>query len=166
MQMGVMQQLLVPGMQHGQKADSGSEAAWIGGNGEQRLGDGLEQQIVNRLRIAERQRGEPGRQREYNMAVRDRQKFPASGFKPLLARAGLAFRAVPVAAGVERSDFVRAVIAPLDVGPQLAGLACADVAECPDLMEAEYAAPSAGKFLFVLAKDIGDFKPTFGHSSG
>jgi hypothetical protein len=41
---------------------------------------------------------------------------------------------MPVAARVKHYDVVRAVIAPLEVSAQFIGLACADVAERPDLM--------------------------------
>jgi len=71
---------------------------------------------------------------------------------------------VSVSAGVERDNFVRAVIATLDVSAQFTFLACADISECPNLMGCEAPLPFFGKFLFVLAKDIGDFKPMSVHS--
>jgi hypothetical protein len=52
---GVMQDLLAPRMQYGQKADAGSEPARICCDGEQRLGNGLKKQVVNHLWIAQRQ---------------------------------------------------------------------------------------------------------------
>jgi hypothetical protein len=133
--MWMMQKLLIPRMQYGQESDSGSEPVGIGGDGEQRLGNRIEKQVVNHLRVAERQGGEFCRQREYNVAVGNRQKVPALGCQPPFASTCLAFRAVPVAARIKRNCLVRAVIAPLDVSTQLSGLACADVAERPNLME-------------------------------
>ena len=56
---------------------------------------------------------------------------------------------------------VRSIIATLDVRAEFSGLACADVAECPDLMRREVPRPLFGEFLFVLSKDIGDFWPMF-----
>src|ERR1019366_9586497 len=50
MQMWMIKKLLVPCMQHRQKPDVGSEPAGIGGDGEQRLGNGLKKQVVNHLR--------------------------------------------------------------------------------------------------------------------
>ena len=58
-------------MQYGQKADTGSEPPGIGGDVEQRLGNGLEEQVVNHLRIAKRQQRELGRQREDDVTVRN-----------------------------------------------------------------------------------------------
>ena len=163
-QVWMVKEFLVPGMQNGQKPDAGSEPSWIGGNGEQGLGDGPKQQVVNHHRIAEREGGQLCRKRENNVAVRNGQKLPASCGQPSFARPSLAFWTVPIAAGVESDDFVRAVIAPLDVGAQFTGLARADVSKCPDLMRREAAPPSFQEFLFVLAKDIGDFRPMFVHS--
>ena len=56
------------------------------------------------------------------------------------------------------------MVALFDVRAEGGGLACADVSENSKLMVGNYVAPSLEKFLFVLAKDIGDFEPTFDHS--
>jgi hypothetical protein len=93
------------------------------------------------------------------MAVGDRQEIPALSGEPLLASGGLALGAMPIAAGVECGGLSQAVIAPLNVRAEGGGLACADVPEDPKLMVREYVPPSFEKFLFVLAKDIGDFEP-------
>jgi hypothetical protein len=58
---------------------------------------------------------------------------------------------------------VGAVITLFDVGAERGGLACADVSENSKLMVGNNVAPSFEKSLFVLAKDIGDFKPMFYH---
>jgi hypothetical protein len=56
------------------------------------------------------------------------------------------------------------VIAAQNVSAGGFGLACADVPECPPLVERQTPIPIIGAFLFVLAKDIGDFRPMFVHS--
>jgi hypothetical protein len=75
--------LLVPRMDHCQKSDAGSEPAGIGGDGEQRLGNSLEKQVVNHLRIAKRQCRELCRQRKNDVTVRNGQKFLASCRQPV-----------------------------------------------------------------------------------
>lgn len=70
---------------------------------------------------------------------------------------------MPIPAGVECHGLVGAVIALFDVGAERGGLACADVSENSKLMVGNNIAPSFEKFLFVLAKDIGDFKPMVDH---
>jgi hypothetical protein len=46
MEVRMMVKVLSPGMQHGQKADAGAQMFWIGGNLQQGLGGGLEQEAV------------------------------------------------------------------------------------------------------------------------
>ena len=69
-----------------------------------------------------------------------------------------------VPAGVVCSDLSGAVVvvALLDMAAEGSGAACADVAECPQLGSGEVA--PAEELLFVLTKDIGDFKPMSAHS--
>jgi len=43
------------------------------------------------------------------------------------------------------------------------GAARTDVSECSALLGIEHMPPLPEEFLFVLAKDIGDFKPVFDH---
>lgn len=59
--------------------------------------------------------------------------------------------------GVECYGLIGAVVALFDVRAEGGGLACADVSENSKLMVGNNVAPSFEKFLFVLAKDIGDF---------
>ena len=54
---------------------------------------------------------------------------------------------------------MRTVIALFPACAQGGGTACADVAECLALLGREGVAPAGEEFLFVLAKDIGDFQP-------
>ena len=66
---------------------------------------------------------------------------------------------MPIAAGVECHGFVGAVVALLDARTERGGLASADVSENSKLVAGKDVAPLIEKFLFVLAKDIGDFEP-------
>jgi hypothetical protein len=66
-------------------------------------------------------------------------------------------------ARVERDRLMGAVVALLHVSAESGSSACADVTECSELMGGKGAAPSLEEFQFVLAKDIGDFEPVFGH---
>ena len=70
---------------------------------------------------------------------------------------------MPIAAGVVCDGLMRAVIALLQMSAKRGGAACADVSECPQLLGRKHMAPSLKELLFVLAKDIGDFKPMIGH---
>ena len=57
-----------------------------------------------------------------------------------------------------------AVVTALDVSAESGGAACADVAERSPLLSGQSMSPGGEEFLFVLAKDIGDFQPMFDHS--
>lgn len=84
--------------------------------------------------------------------------------QPFIAGAGLTLGAVARAAGVVRNGLMGAGIALLEVASESGGAACADVAERPPLLPGQSVSPRGEEFLFVLAKDIGDFQPMFGHS--
>ncbi len=49
----MVQQLLIPGMEHGEKSELGAQMAGIGGNGEQRFRNGLEQDVVDEFADSE-----------------------------------------------------------------------------------------------------------------
>ena len=49
-------QLLVPGVEHGGTADAHAAVPWIGGDGAQRLGHRLEQDVEDDPSVAERDR--------------------------------------------------------------------------------------------------------------
>jgi hypothetical protein len=70
---------------------------------------------------------------------------------------------VAIPAGVVSDGLMRAMIALLQMSAQHCGAARADVPEGSQLMGRERVAPSLEELLFVLAKDIGDFQPMFGH---
>ena len=67
------------------------------------------------------------------------------------------------AAGAVFDNLVRTLIALLDAGAKRGGAACADVAECLELLAREEVAPTIQEFLSVLAEDIGDFQSAFAH---
>ena len=62
-----------PGVQHGGDADAGAQMLGVGRNRDQRLGRGLEQQIVDHRLVLVGDIGDGGRQREHHMEVRHRQ---------------------------------------------------------------------------------------------
>jgi hypothetical protein len=69
----------------------------------------------------------------------------------------------PHKARVIGNRLLRASVALLQVRAKSGGSACADVSECSALMGIQHMPPVPEKLLFVLAKDIGDFQPMFGH---
>ena len=50
----MMQELLIPGMQHAEEADIGAQTFWVPGHPEQGFGAGSKQQVVDHLLVLER----------------------------------------------------------------------------------------------------------------
>ena len=86
-------------MQHHSDADTSPEVFRIGGDGEQSLGGGLEQEIIDHRFVLIGDIADLGRQSEYDMVILDWQQFGLACFKPPLGCRGLALGAMPVATG-------------------------------------------------------------------
>ena len=71
----MMLESLTPGVQHGQKAQPGSQPFGIGGHFQKSLGYGAQQNAINDTRILQGEGGHFVRQREDDVSIRDRQKF-------------------------------------------------------------------------------------------
>ncbi len=126
MHVRVMGQRRAPGVQHGGDAYSGAEMLGIGCDRDQRLGRGLEQQIVNHRLVLVGDIGDGGRQREHHVEVRHRQQLGLALGEPLLGRRALALRAMPVAAGVVGDSGIGAVLAACDMAAEGCGAAALD----------------------------------------
>ena len=157
--------LLVPGVQHRQEADLGSDPARIGGQGEQGFGGCLEEHAIHHAGIL---KGQPRKlvwQREGDRRVGNRQQFLGCFCKPFFASRGLALGTSAMAAGLEREVLVGTMVTLLEAGAQSGGLACADVPERLALVGRERIAPPRQELLLVLTKDLGDFQPRW-HQRG
>ena len=72
MEMRMEQQVLTPTVQHGKETDLCAEMFGVGGDLEQGLGSGVEQQVVEDLLVDQRQMREMMRHREDDVDIRDR----------------------------------------------------------------------------------------------
>jgi len=97
---GMMLQALVPGMEHAEEADLRAQVARIARDLQQRGGTGPEQQAVDQLLVLQRKRSQFTRHREHRMDVAGRQQLALTLLEPANARVALAPGAVPVAARV------------------------------------------------------------------
>ena len=105
-------------MEHRGGADAGPEVLGIGGDGEQRLGRGAEQQVVDHRLVLVGDWGDLGRQREDQVEVADRQQIGLPVGKPVPRRRALALGAMAVAAGVVGDLAVTAILAALDMAAE------------------------------------------------
>src|SRR5271170_4353582 len=117
---------LSPGVQNGQEAKLCAEMPGIGSDVEQRGGTGLEQQGKQLPLVLPHQRHKRMWDAEDEMIVADGQQFLLSLRQPLIARADLAFRAVPVAAGVIRDGLMSAAQARIAMTTERSGTAAHD----------------------------------------
>ena len=85
MDMRVMGQSLTPGVEHCGDADAGAEMARIGGDRDQRLGGGAEQDGVDGGLVVEGDLGDRRRQGEDDVEIGNRQQFRGPIGQPLCA---------------------------------------------------------------------------------
>ena len=130
----------------------------VGGDGDQRLGGGPEQEVVDGGLVLERDGADRRRQGEDDVIVGDRQEFGLAVGEPLARRRALTLRAVAVAAGVVGDAFVRAVLAALDVAAERCGATGLDRRHHLQLGEAHVTGVGLAPSRPVSAKDVGDLQ--------
>src|SRR5271154_2721688 len=107
--MGMMLQSLVPGMEHAEEADLGSQVAWIAGDFQQSCSAGVKQQVVDQPFILQCERSQFPRQREDDVHVAGGQQLPFPRLEPAQTGVALTLRAVPVSARVVGDGSMSAV---------------------------------------------------------
>ena len=137
MDVGMMLEVLAPGVEDGQEADLGPEVLGIGGDLLQGLGGGPEEQAVDDAGVLQGDRAERRREGEDEVEVLDGQEFGLAGLHPVGGGGGLALGAVAVAAGVVGDLPVAAPVALLDVAAQGGGPAGGDVMQDATLFVGE-----------------------------
>ena len=109
MQMGVVQQLLAPGVEDGEEATRSAPVLGIGRDGTQGGGYGVKQEVVNDGRVLYRQGSDGVREGEDDMARDDGEELLRTGSDPAGLGQGLARGARAVTAGVVRGGLGTAV---------------------------------------------------------
>ena len=152
----MMGQRRAPGVQHGGEADAGAQMLRVGGDGDEGLGGGPEQEVVDRSLVLERDRADRSRQGEDDVIIGNRQKLRLAVFEPLPRRRRLTLGAMPVAAGIVGDAFVRAVLAALDVSAERGGATGLDRRHHLQLGEAHVTGVGLAPRRPMGAKDVGD----------
>jgi len=96
MEVRMIQEVLSPCMQNGGEADPGSKVPRIGGDGDERVGDGSKENVIDHSFVLERDRGYHIRQSPYDVIILHRQKFGTTCSQPSGIIERLTFGAVPV----------------------------------------------------------------------
>jgi hypothetical protein len=147
-----------PGVEHGGDADARAEVARVGGDGQHGLRRGLEQQIVDRRLVGERNGGDLGGHGEDDMEVPNRQQVGLARGEPFARRRSLALGAVPVPAAVVGDAGVAAVLAALDVSAQRGGATGLDGRHHLELGEVDVPGVHRPPGRSMPAEDVGDFQ--------
>jgi hypothetical protein len=158
MDMRMMGQRRTPGMENRGDADAGAEVLWVGGDGGQGLGRGLEQEIVDDGLVLVGDIGNGRRQCEHDMIVRHRQQIGLARGQPVLCCGTLALRAMPVAARVVRDLAVRALLAARDMAAERSRTAVLDRRHHLQLAEADMAGIGLAPCQAVVAEDVRDLQ--------
>ena len=143
-----------PGVEHGGEPDAGAEVLGVGGDGDQGLGGGFEQQVIDDGLVLIGDVGDRPRQGEDDMEIRHGQEFGLAVGQPFLGSGGLALWAVPVAAGVVRDAQVRAVFAAFDMTAQRRRSAAFDRRHDLELAEAHMAGMGRTPSRPAVAEDV------------
>jgi len=117
--MDVVEQLLVPGVQHGGEAELPAQAILgIGGKGLQRLGGTVEEQVVQAARVGRQQVVELVGQGEDVVEVADRQQLRLTVGQPARPGQALALGAMAIAARIVNRPLVPTVITAFQMAAQ------------------------------------------------
>jgi hypothetical protein len=145
-------------VEDGGQADARAQMLRVGGDREQRVGGGSEQEVVDGGLVLERDRADRRRQSKDDVIVGDRQEFGFALGEPLPRRRALALRAVAVAAGIVGDAFVRAVLAALDVSAERGGSTGLDRRHDLQLAEPDVAGVGLAPRRPMSANDVGDLQ--------
>jgi len=96
--MRMMLELLIPGMQNAEEADFSAQVSGICSDLDQRLGTCAKQQPVDHFFVLQSQRRQLMRKCEDDVSIGNGQQFGATRFEPAFARLALTLGTVPVAA--------------------------------------------------------------------
>jgi hypothetical protein len=145
-------------MEHRGDADASAEVLWVGRDGSQCLGRGLEQEVVDDGLVLVGDIGDRRRQREHHVIVWHRQQVGLARRQPVLCHSPLALRAVPVAAGVVGDDGIGAVLAARDMAAERRCAATLDRRHHLQLTEADMAGIGPAPCRAMAAEDVRDLQ--------
>ena len=96
--MGMKLEFLVPGVEHTEEADLGSEMAGVTRHFQERFGAGTKQQTIDQFFVLQSQGSQLRRQSEHDMDVGRGEQFAATCLDPAFAGARLTLWAMAIAA--------------------------------------------------------------------
>lgn len=145
---------LPPRVEQCDEAEFTAKMSGIGTDGLQRLGDGIEQNGVDRRLVLVSDGRDLGGHREHHVEVGHLQKVRFAGREPFIARGALALSAMAVATTVIGDLTVLAVVACLDMTSECSGATQFDRRHDAPLDAAEMAVVGKAISMTMAAEDI------------
>jgi cytochrome c-type biogenesis protein CcmH/NrfF len=161
MEVGVVMEVLAPGVQDGEAGDLRSEMVRVSAQGQQCLGNGTKEHPVDDATILERQWSELLRNGEHDVEVLDVEQFLLARFEPVCSSRRLTLWAMPVAARVVDRHLVTAALTPLEMTPESRRPALCEIVQYPSLLLRRAVALQIRRTVF--SDDIGHFRPMSAH---
>jgi hypothetical protein len=136
--MGMKLEFLVPGVEHTEEADLGSEMAGVTRHFQERFGAGTKQQTIDQFFVLQSQGSQLRRQSEHDMDVGRGEQFAATCLDPAFAGARLTLWAMAIAATVIRDGGAMSTAGALiDVTAESGGATARDGARDLDMGPAD-----------------------------
>jgi len=151
--MGMMLQALVPGMEHAEEADLGAEVPGIASDLEQGRGAGVEQQVINQPLVLQGKWGQFAREGEDDMHVAGGEQLALAGFEPAHTGVALTSWAMPITARIVRDGGMSATGALIAMSAQRRGAATGDGQQHLLMLPAN---PSATALYEVVTSTVND----------
>ena len=155
MDMGMMLELLIPGVQHAEETDLGAEMPGIAGDFEQSFGAGAEQKIVDDLLVLQGQGCQLPRQSENDMDIGGGQQFAVPCLQPAVAGIALTFWTMTIAARVVRDGGMSAVGTLITMSAEGGGAAACDGQQHLLMLPGDPVATALNECLPRAANDVG-----------
>jgi len=153
--MWMVLEALVPGVEHAEEADLCAEVPWVTSNLLQRRGAGVEEKAVDHSLVLKCQRSQFTRQREHGVDVARRQQLWFALLKPAQASVALASRAMPVAARVIGDGGISATGALIAVAAERGGAATYDRLQHLQVLTVDPAMTAFSESRSSAANDVG-----------
>src|ERR1700730_8261225 len=157
--MGVMHQILSPGVQDGEEANLSAEVSRVRGDRPQRLRSGGKEQVIHHGLVLVGDGRDCLRQGKYDVKVLGVQEFRLAMFDPLCPGEGLTLWTMAIAAAVIRDALMLTAVAGLHVPAERSGTACSDRLHDAPLRRGQRGLVLITIRLTVAAEDLRDFEP-------
>jgi hypothetical protein len=151
----MMLKSLVPGVEHAEEADLGSQVPGIASDLQQSGSAGVKEQVVDHPFVLQRERRQFPRQREDNVHVAGGQQLAVPRLKPALAGVALASGTMPVATRVVRDGSMSAIGALIAMATQRCGTAACDGEQHLFVLAVDPLATAFNEGLSCTANDVG-----------